>query len=131
MFRKLTGFLLLNCLCLGWSLANDITADIVVKDQFKEQRLDGSSVWILEDKEGIYGLEEVISWYQAGEKGVNRNYFAFGLRESAYWLGFTVRNESGRERELLLELINSYLNDFHFHRLSEGGILKSDTNPID
>ena len=100
---------------------------VVISSSFKEQRLDGSSVWVLEDKQNAYTLNEVIDWYKKGERGSERDYFAFGLKKSAYWLGFTIKNNSAKERELLVELINTYLNNFQFHLIDPSGILRSDT----
>ena len=103
------------------------TLPVNITKTFQEEQINGKSVWVLEDKDGNFTFDQIQNWYQKGEKGKNKDFFAFGLKKSTYWVGFTVKNNSKEERELLVELINSYLNNFEFHRIDSKGRIFSDT----
>ncbi len=118
-FKAGRRFFLVLMLIVGiWpgGLLAEKTEPVKVEDDFKELRLDGESVWVLRDPDQTFQLVEVMAWYKDGEGGTHHDFFGFGLEQSGYWMGFTIRNAGREKRELLVELINSYLNDFQFHR---------------
>lgn len=98
-----------------------------VKENFKGKRLAGSAIWVLEDRNNNLSIDQVKSWYEKGERGEQYEYYSFGLKRSAFWMAFDIQNADAIDREVLLEMINSYLSNFQMHRFLEDGTVLSDT----
>jgi two-component system, sensor histidine kinase LadS len=88
----------------------------------QEEYLLGMHMASLEDPSQTLGIEQVSSAEYAdqfipGEKDI----LNFGLKDSAYWLRFTIKNESTLEKRWLLELARPSMNSvFLYTPLSDG-----------
>jgi len=82
----------------------------------------GTHIEYLEDPSQILGIEQVSSQgydgkFIRGDVGI----LNFGLKDSAYWLRFTVRNEAQSENRWLLELERPSMNSVFMYAPSYDG----------
>jgi len=101
---------------------------LTIKEGFEGKRISGSAVWVLEEEKGeSFDLSEVMNVYEKGSGGEYFNQYNFGLTTSAYWMVIEVENEDAIRRDLLLEVVNSYLFKFLVHRITQDGVLLKDS----
>ena len=90
---------------------------------FTGTRVSGPPIWVLEDPESKYSLNEVSKLYSAQKEGRHYSHYNFSLTTSTYWIAVNVRNDDQVKRDLLLEIVNTYLSDFEVYRLQDDGAL--------
>ncbi len=122
-------FLVFLFCCSGTAFAK--ATPLKIKEGFEGKRISGSTIWVLEDEKHTFNLEEVMDVYENGSGGEYFNQYNFGLTSSAYWMAIEVENEDAVQRDLLLEVVNTYLFKFLVHRITQDGALLSDSLTMD
>ena len=113
------------CCCFTFTLANENS--LLIKKDFIGERIAGPYIWVLEDETHSYNLTEVMDRYEKNIGGAHFNQYNFGLTTSAYWMVIDVKNVDQINRDLLLEIVNTYLFDFSVYRITGDGILLKDS----
>jgi diguanylate cyclase len=94
---------------------------LILNDEYGEYLL-GKHVEYLEDPSEALGIEQVSS-QEYDDKFIHGNVdiLNFGLKDSAYWLRFTIRNKSLAEKHWILELARPSMNSvFLYSSLPDG-----------
>ena len=100
---------------------------VKIAEGFEGKRISGSTIWVLEDKDHAFNIEGVLDAYEEGSEGEYLNQYNFGLTSSAYWMAIEVENQDAIQRDLLLEVVNTYLFKFQVHRITQDGVLLTDS----
>jgi two-component system, sensor histidine kinase LadS len=95
---------------------------VIARGELRGQKL-GTMVDILEDRQAVFTLDEILSDEISGQFRRSRDAVpGFGLKTSAYWVRLEVDNQSAERQRWLLELGYPPLDDVRlFVPRSEGG----------
>lgn len=115
--------------CIGFGFAK--STPLKINEGFEGKRISGSSIWVLEDEGHTFNIDGVMQTYEEGSSGEFFNQYNFGLTTSAYWMVIEVENGDAINRDLLLEIVNSYLFKFSVYRISQNGMMLNDSLTMD
>ncbi|MEM1322702.1 MAG: 7TM-DISM domain-containing protein [Bacteroidota bacterium] len=115
-------------LCCLWALVLPaaIAEPLLLNEQFSRLIL-GPEVKVLSEEGAGYDLVEVLALPDGAFQPWEEEIFRFGYTSSAHWLKLELDHAGEGPRRLIIELVNPYLYEFHFHELRDGQLIASDT----
>ncbi|MCO6489585.1 MAG: hypothetical protein J5I98_14260 [Phaeodactylibacter sp.] len=122
-WNKRWGFLAFAASSLaGWQAG--IARPITVDSSFTCLML-GQEAQFLETAEDTFALEDVLDMPEGAFERRPKPGFFFGLQNKGFWLRFGIRAQEGAS--LVFEVVNPYIEEFHFFAVSENKIVQADT----
>ncbi|MCO6480352.1 MAG: hypothetical protein J5I94_27170 [Phaeodactylibacter sp.] len=110
---------------LAGSLAGSVMANPIVVDSSFSSRMLGHEVQFLETAADTLTLEQVLEMPGPAFKQRPKPGFFFGLQDKGFWLRFSLRAPQGAN--LIFEMANPYIEEFHFFVVSGNETLQADT----
>ena len=104
----------------------------VIDQQVKQEMLLGYKLDLLEDKAAKYSLDEVVALAQAGEfqSILKRSEYSFGTTSSAWWVHFTLVNNSEQPQRLVLRQSYSLIDSLKLWEVVKGHLQSRETGDM-